>query len=499
MTRLRPVWAVSAAILLAASAGAFAEEATDPTPIGDERAVPYHLDEAAIEAGKIPFDHIRAFGKLLFTARFTTLDGATRPAATAATIPTKRPPGEIPAFFRTSGPEANSCSGCHANPVAGGSGDFVANVFVSPQENEFDFDTVEPELSMERGSTALFGLGLLELLGREMTADLQREERTGMAEARRTGKPVRVALTTKGVSFGAITCDPDGFLETKELSGVDPDLILKPFGQKAVFDSLRHFTITALNDHHGMEAVERFGPRWTGETDFAGNGVGETMTEGDVTAITLFQATLPVPTQVLPLDPAHRDAAEKGEKLFSQVGCDSCHRTSMVLDNPVFTEPNPDNIAGTLRPQDVTKPYAVDFRTMPWANRLEMTPDGKVIVRAFTDLKRHRIADADRPHFANEKLTQGFVPVDQFRTAWLWGIGSTAPYGHRRDITTMHESIEDHGGEATDSRKAYDALPKDQQADIVEFLKAQKIVPEDSWRAETAGPGPDDASGYAKP
>jgi CxxC motif-containing protein (DUF1111 family) len=108
-------------------------------------------------------------------------------------------------------------------------------------------------------------------------------------------------------------------------------------------------------------------------------------------------------------------------------------------------------------------------------------------VRAFTDLKRHRIADEDRPHFANEKLTQSFVPVDQFRTAWLWSIGSTAPYGHRRDVTTIHQAITDHGGESTESRKAYEALPEADQKAIVEFLKAQKIEPEDAWRAEVAG------------
>ncbi len=471
---------------------------SDPTPIGDERAVPYHLHEADIEAGKVPLEQIRDFGKTLFTARFTTLDGQGRPAATAATIPTKRPPGQVPMFFRTSGPDSDSCAGCHAQPIAGGSGDFVANVFVSPQENEFDFDTVQPELSMERGTTSTFGSGLIELLAREMTVDLRSQEHKAMAEARATGKPVRVALTSKGVSFGAVTCNPDGFIEMKEIQGIDPDLMVKPFGQKAVWSSLRHFTVTALNAHHGMEAVERFGPRWTGETDFAGNGVGETLTRGDITAITLFQALLPAPTQVLPADPGHREAVARGEKLFSQAGCEACHRAEMVIDNPIFTEPGPDNIAGTMRPEDApSHPIAIDMRKLPWSKRLHITADGKIIVRAFTDLKRHSIADAERPHFANEKLTQAFVPVDQFRTAWLWSIGNTAPYGHRRDITTIHEAIVDHGGESTESRKAYEALPEADQKAIIEFLKAQKIVPEDSWQADIAA-APSDAPASSK-
>src|SRR5579871_5876540 len=192
----------------------------DQVPIGDEHAVPYHLSEADIEAGKVPLDKIRDFGKLLFSARFTSLDGSGRPAATSATIPTHRPPGQVPLFRRTSGQDADSCAGCHAQPIAGGSGDFVANVFVSPQENEFDFDTVEPELSMERGTTSVFGLGLIELLSREMTVELRHEQHVAAAQARTSGQPVRVALSSKGVSFGAMTIQPDGYLDTKELQGI---------------------------------------------------------------------------------------------------------------------------------------------------------------------------------------------------------------------------------------------------------------------------------------
>jgi len=499
MTRWQLLSAAGLGLAILVSRPVWSEDAVPPdlTPIGDEHAIPYHLSEADIEAGKVPLEQIRDFGKLLFSARFTTLDGATRPSATSATIPTKRPPGQVPMFLRTSGPDSDSCAGCHAQPIAGGSGDFVANVFVSPQENEFDFDTIEPELSMERGTTSEFGIGLLEILAREMTVDLQRQEHKGMAQARASGQPVKIDLVTKGVSFGSIVAQPDGFIVTKDLQGIDQDLILKPFGQKAVWSSLRHFSVTALSLHHGMEAIERFGPRWTGETDFGGNGVGETITSGDLTALVLFQAMLPAPAQVLPVDAAHREAALHGEKLFNQIGCDSCHRTEMVIDNPIFTEPGPQNIAGTLRPQDTKTPFAVDMRKLPWSKRLNITSDGKIVVRAFTDLKRHRIADDERPHFRNEKLTQAFVPVDQYRTAWLWSIGSTAPYGHRRDVTTIHEAIVDHGGESTVSRKAYEALPEADQKAIVEFLKAQKIEPEDSWQADVAS-APTDAAQPAK-
>jgi len=57
--------------------------------------------------------------------------------------------------------------------IAGGSGDFVANVFVSEGFESAEFDNTDPTFSSERHTIALMGAGLVELLAREMTADLQ--------------------------------------------------------------------------------------------------------------------------------------------------------------------------------------------------------------------------------------------------------------------------------------------------------------------------------------
>ena len=57
-----------------------------------------------------------ARGASLFKAKFTTDDGAGRPKATQAIVPTKRKFGVNPAFTRTSGPDSNSCFGCHNDP-----------------------------------------------------------------------------------------------------------------------------------------------------------------------------------------------------------------------------------------------------------------------------------------------------------------------------------------------------------------------------------------------
>lgn len=444
--------------------------------IGREATVPPPISHEAIAGGALSLPEVLALGRSLFEARFTTPDGAGRPAATAAEVPTRRELGDTPAFLRTSGPDANACAGCHIQGMVGGSGDFAMNVFVAPQDLEFDFDTVAPDLSMERGTTTITGAGFLELLAREMTADLHRLRDQALTEARSTGAPVTVDLVTKEVSFGQLTALPDGFVDVSRVDGVHPDLIVKPFSQKAVVISLRQFSVAAFNTHHGMQPDERFGERWTGSADFDLDGVSAELSDGHITAATLFQATLPPPIQVMPDHPVLVEATERGEVLFEEIGCASCHRPRLILEDPVFTEPGPYNPAGTLRDGDTDAIASVDLAAL-WGDWIEVLPDGRVAVRAYTDLRRHRIADPDTPHFANEMLTHNFVPRDQFRTAPLWGVGSTAPYGHRGDVTTLDEVIRHHGGEASDSRRAYEALADLDRRSVIQFLQSLQIVP----------------------
>src|SRR6516164_5469007 len=92
----------------------------------DERVFPAgsHLDFDAIAvAGPADLPALIERGRELFKAKFTTVDGAGRPKATQAIIPTKRKSGVNPPFARTSGPDSNSCFGCHNDPIEGGSGD----------------------------------------------------------------------------------------------------------------------------------------------------------------------------------------------------------------------------------------------------------------------------------------------------------------------------------------------------------------------------------------
>ncbi len=139
-----------------------------------------------------------AAGKTLFTGRFTVEDGAGRPMATQAIIPTLRKRPVDAAFRRTAGLDSNACSSCHSDPAPGGAGPFTANVFVSEGFESVDFDSLDPQFSNERNTNSMFGDGLVELLAREMTADLRAERLDALKQARATGQPVTACAQQQG-------------------------------------------------------------------------------------------------------------------------------------------------------------------------------------------------------------------------------------------------------------------------------------------------------------
>lgn len=454
---------------------------TSPTQAGDtpwsERAVPPVPD--LVTSGtlsKAELDALIDYGEVLFGARFTTLDGAGRKMATQAIIPTKRkrPPREE--FSRTAGLDANSCASCHHTPVIGGAGDFAANVFVSEGFDNADFDSTDPQFSNERNTNHLFGAGLVELLAREMTADLQAIRAKAAKQARAEGRSVTLALETKGVDFGAITVAADGMVDLSGLDGVDTDLVIRPFSQKGVMTSLRQFTVNALNHHHGIQPDERFGTRWTGEADFDEDGVDNEMSADHVSALVAWQATLPPPSPFVPDNAAWREAAARGSDVFDAIGCASCHVRALPLQSLQFADPGPYDTAGTLRAGEV-EGAVYDLSLLDWAADLPRNADGHVMVPLFGDLKRHRIADREIAALGNELLAQRFVDRDVFQTSELWGIADTDPYGHRGSMTTLDEVIRAHGGDAYDQGRAYEALSDDARSDLIAYLKTLVIKP----------------------
>lgn len=435
-----------------------------------------HLDFDAIAAqGASAVPGLIERGRELFKGKFTTVDGAGRPKATQAIVPTKVRVGANPAFSRLSGPDSSSCFACHNDPVLGASADFTSDAFVSEGFENAAFDTTDPSFSSERKPVSLMGAGLIELLAREMTADLRAERDAAVREARASGKDERADLETKGVRFGALVAHPDGMVDLDGVEGVDADLILRPFSRKGVFGSLRQFVINALNAHFGMEATERFGVRWTGSHDFDESGVPDAVSAGDVSALVAFIATRPPPSVKSDLPDDWRAAAAAGEKTFDEIGCASCHRATLPLKSLAFTDPAPYDMAGTLRAGEVKKGIVIDLSEQPFAKRLKKNDKGEWLIPLFSDLKRHLIVDERVNALGNELQAQRFVERDVFLTPRLWGVGSTAPYGHRGDFRMLDEIIAAHGGEARFARDAYVALDPVKRDSVVAFLRSQII------------------------
>ena len=435
---------------------------------------------ADMPAGVLSKDDLKTLittGEALFGANFTTLDGVGRPQATQAIDPTRRKHPREQVFFRTAGPDAGSCAACHNQPVIGGAGDFVANVFTSEGFESADFDSLDPQFSSERGTNHLFGAGLVELLAREMSLELQSVRGQALSEARATGSGVRLPLEAKGVDFGYISAEPDGSVNLDELDGVDTDLVIRPFSQKGVMTSLRQFTVNALNHHHGMQADERFGARWTGTDDFDGDGKSREISASDISAMVAWQATLPAPVQMIPEAAGWAEAADRGEASFADFGCTVCHRPALPLESLSFADPGPFDLAGTLNERQVSSKAVYDIALLDWAGSLPRDEKGRVLVPLYGDLKRHAMTDNQIDALGNELLSQRFVDRNIFQTAELWGVGSTQPYGHRNDFSTLDEIILAHGGNGREARDAYAAASDAEKSALIAFLKTLVIVP----------------------
>ncbi len=271
----------------------------------------------------------------------------------------------------------------------------------------------EQSIANSRKTIAMHGSGFIEMLAREMTAELQ--------AIRDTIPPGGSAdLVCKGVRFGRLMRASNGAWDVSQCSGLPvpslnssgpanpPSLIIQPLHQAGAVISLRVFTVNAFNHHHGIQATERFGK----DTDPDGDGFTNEMTRADVTAVTLFQAALPAPGRVIPKDPAIREAIVNGAKQFGAIGCATCHIPSLPLKSKYFCEPNPFNPTGNLRPSDGVPPLCIDLTdegTLPPPRLKQM--NGIIHVPAFTDLKLHDITSGPRdPNREPVPLVSGRPP-----------------------------------------------------------------------------------------
>src|SRR6516162_3319089 len=524
MHRLSCQWLVVLSAFASVS-GALAQSPN--SQLGSEVAIPRHLQDG--DEFTTPLSRLIQYGAQLFSAKFTSQEGAGRPMSKGTGAPLADPTSPLlfpRNFDRISGPEANACSGCHNVPVAGGGGDRVTEVFVLAQrfdhltldhadgitlrgavDESGKFATME-NATNDRKTIGMNGSGFVEMLARQMTADLQ-------AERDATSPGSVVQLTSKGIAFGLLSHNVDGTWDVSRIQGLAapslsstgttaPSLIIRPLHQVGNVISIRQFSNNAFNHHHGMQAEERFGLH----ADPDGDGISNELTVADLTAVSLFQATMAVPGRVIPNDPAVERAILLGEAVFKQIGCASCHATLPLTsdNNPglpgqpgwIYFEPSPYNPAAgsnapNLRLGPVNYPatapaLAVDLTSGALPLPRLRPRHGEVMVEVYSDLKLHDISATSKP-----KTDPECEPLDQnqpagspgffagnckFITRKLWGFyNQGGAFMHHGKFTTAREAVEAHNGEALSQRLAFDALPADLQDDVIEFLKSLQVLP----------------------
>jgi hypothetical protein len=196
--------------------------------------------------------------------------------------------------------------------------------------------------------------------------------------------------------------------------------------------SLRQFTNNAYNQHHGIQSEERFGLG----VDADGDGFVNELTRADVTAVTLYQATLPVPVQVIPPDKDVASAIKNGGTRFVEIGCGRCHVPQLPLDKQgwIYTEPNPYNPVGNLQPGDAPT-LSVDLTSSELPGPC-LKPAGDVVwVPAFTDFKLHDISTG--PQDPNREPLDMNQPRAGRRPSWATESSSPGVYGALRTSTLL--------------------------------------------------------------
>ena len=414
-----------------------------------------------------PFRSIRR-GRQLFQRKFTHLQGQGPYDSDGI--------GDINTNLALGAGLADSCALCHGRPR--GSAGVGGNVVTRPDS---------------RDAPHLFGLGLREMLGDEITTDLRNIQAMAVAQAKQIHHPVTLKLVSKGISYGIITGRPDGSVDTSKVRGVDPDLRIKPFFAEGSEFSIRRFIVGALHNEMGLEAssdpdilaassgarvVTPSGMVLDGSKDKIGPPPApddQNGTEIDPAIVDHLEFYL-----LNYFKPAHdrQDTTTAwGRLVFNKVGCASCHVANLAIrhDRRVAdVETLYDAANGGFNSLFATATPLYITQDEGSGQPLKSSAGNPFLVKdIFTDFKRHDLGPQFYERNWDGTLQKTFV------TRPLWGVGSTAPYGHDGRSMTLDDVILRHGGESRKSRNAYAALPRWQSDALRAFLNSLVLFPPD--------------------
>jgi len=426
------------------------------------------LSQIALDRGVFTLDDLFLRGDDLFAYSFRPEDGLGNALADRAGIPAgDRPRPNLRRVHQGGfgGPDAMACAECHS--VGGDDGAGTAS-----QVTAFRGDGDSTSTADLRNAPAVLGLGPIERLATEMSTVLIEQRAAALAMAAQVGSAVTIALRTKGVDFGMLTAKPDGTVDGALVSGVDTDLIVKPFGWKGHQATLRGIIQESFRVHLGIVSMAeqqraRDGFLAPGELgdgpwfDIDADGVTIEIEDGMVSTMVAYLAQIEIPIVQPPTDQALLDRFGRGGTVFTQVGCASCHVPSLrVIDPVLVTRPEETENAASA-------PVAIDVARVgpgPKIKPIDL-PGSAFDVPLFSDLKRHDLgAGLAAP------LDQGAIAARSWLTRPLWGLADTGPYLHDGRAPTVDDAIRAHGGEAQATTDRYLALPEQDQIALRIYL-----------------------------
>lgn len=286
---------------------------------------------------------------------------------------------------------------------------------------EYQFEKQRPALFSARIAPPLIGMGLLEAVPEATILAFQ---------------DVNDA-NGDGIS-GKAQVEPDPVTGQKRLGR---------FGWKAAATSLRHQIAGALNTDMGVMTSVIPKPDCGAMQQGCGNDKGAELADEYLDDLTKYVHLLGVRAR-RDLDDAD---ALRGETLFNQAGCASCHVSE--LKTSAFH---------------------------PLAELRNQT------IHPYTDLLLHDMGEG-----LADSLGEGLASGAEWRTTPLWGIGLSAcvtggvegpfqkqtctphhDYLHDGRARTIEEAILWHGGEGQASKAAYVALPAGDKAALLKFLNS---------------------------
>jgi di-heme oxidoreductase (putative peroxidase) len=430
-------------------------------------------------------------GRQLFQRKFTVIQGLG--PRTGDGIGSISADGSIGAGL------VDSCAGCHARPR--GAAGFGSDVQTRPDS---------------RDAPHLFGLGLQEQLGDEITTDLRAIRTQAVADATRLRTTVVRNLASKGISYGTIRAFSNGTVDTSGVDGVDPDLRVRPFFAQGGTISIREFSVGAFNAEMGIEAVDpvlataasggrvvtlsgmvldgrldriEAPPASSQGQDPDSDGVTNELPQVLVDYMEFYLLNYFKPGTY-----EQTSTTQQGLTTFNQIGCGTCHVQNLTINHDrrvadVETVYDPqrgifNRLFATATTLFTEQNDGTGFPT------IKNPALGSFVVRNFfADMKRHDLG----PKFYERNFDTTLQR--EFMTEPLWGVGSSAPYGHDGRSINLMEVILRHGGEAQNSRNAFAGLPQSQRNAVLEFLNSLVLFPPDDT-ASNLDPGNPAAVGF---